>query len=356
MTDADLLLTLPDLKFGSGIVGVCDVCGKRQAVIVLQKERFKLCVIDFLNKKWIGSPAPSPGSRAPLFRSERVWFPTTAVKAGQAQAVVLSPTRVVRHPGVLIAPDVHGLTTAILDGAIRLAQQGFEVLLPDVNLAGTFGPPQLFATRSGVWARNGVLALLGRREARVGLYLGRAGGPAGPSDGRPGEVRHPRPLLWRGARGRVAARDQKLGALVLAYPVPVSPPEWLPLVTAPVLLIAGRRDRLGQKARGRFVAHFPKDRFESFDPGNVGHDFLARDVGAYNLRAAEASWKRIGEFLGGRLFPAPPKPPTPPVAAAPPAAVARPRLPCAGPRATAVDPARCPGHVLEPLGLRTFGA
>jgi len=328
MTDADLLLTLPDLKFGSGIVGVCDVCGKRQAVIVLQKERFKLCVIDFLNKKWIGSPA-KPGVPAPLFRSERVWFPTTAVRAGQAQAVVLSPTRVVRHPGVLIAPDVHGLTTAILDGAIRLAQQGFEVLLPDVNLAGTFGPPQLFATRSGVWARNGVPLRSSAVAKLVGLY----------SDGL--EALRGRPMVdpeksailglsYGGALAvGVAARDQKLGALVLAYPVPVSPPEWLPLVTAPVLLIAGRRDRLGQKARGQFVAHFPKDRFESFDPGNVGHDFLARDVGAYNLRAAEASWKRIGEFLGGRLLPAPPKPPTPPVAAAPPAAVARPPTPAA---------------------------
>jgi carboxymethylenebutenolidase len=343
MTDADLMLTLPDLEFGSGIVGVCDVCGKRQAVIVLQKERYKLCVIDFLNKKWIGSSA-KPGVPAPLFRSERIFFPTTSVKAGQAQAVVLSPTRVVKHPAVLITPDVHGLTTAILDGAIRLAQQGFEVLLPDVNLAGTFGPPQLFATRSGVWARSGVPLRSSAVRKLTDLY----------ADGL--EAVRARPMVdpeksavlglsYGGALAvGVAGRDQKLGAVVLAYPVPVHPAEWLKLVTAPVLLIAGRKDRLGRRAREQFVAQLPKERVEWFDAGNVGHDFLARDVGSYDLPAAEATWKRIGEFLAGRLMPPPPKPPTPPVAASPPAAAPRPPAPV--PPAAPASPA--PAHGAPP--------
>ena len=248
--------------------------------------------------------ARGPGTALP---QRAGWVPTTAVKAGQAQAVVLSPTRVVRHPGVLIAPDVHGLTTAILDGAIRLAQQGFEVLFPDVNLAGTFGPPQLFATRSGVWARNGVPLRSSAVAKLVGLY----------SDGL--EALRGRPMVdpeksailglsYGGALAvGVAARDQKLGALVLAYPVPVSPPEWLPLVTAPVLLIAGRRDRLGQKARGQFLAHFPKDRFESFDPGNVGHDFLARDVGATTCGPPRPAGRGSGSSSGAGYFPGTPE-------------------------------------------------
>ena len=163
MTDADLMLTLPDLEFGSGIVGVCDVCGKRQAVIVLQKERYKLCVIDFLNKKWIGSSA-KPGVPAPLFRSERIFFPTTSVKAGQAQAVVLSPTRVVKHPAVLITPDVHGLTTAILDGAIRLA---------DVLPAQADGDPEAAAVESEEVAalRHAVDELPERQRHVITLHL-----------------------------------------------------------------------------------------------------------------------------------------------------------------------------------------
>jgi dienelactone hydrolase len=342
MTDADLMLSLPGLEFGTGIVGVCDVCGRRQAVIVLQKERFKLCVIDFLNKKWIGSSA-KPGVPAPLYRSERVWFPTTTAKSGRVQAVVLSPTRVVKHPAVLITPDVHGLTTAILDGAIRLAQQGFEVLLPDVNLAGTYGPPQLFATRSGVWASRGVPLRSPAVAKLTDLY----------SDAlafvrtRPMVDPERSAVLGLSYGGAlavgVAARDPKLGAVVLGYPVPVSPPESLKLVTPPVLIVTGAKDRLGRKALGQFSAQLPKERFESFDAGNVGHDFLARDIGSYDVAAAEATWKRIGEFLARQLLPPPPRPPTPPAPAAPAAAPPRPTPSVARAAPPRPAPAKPPG-------------
>jgi dienelactone hydrolase len=326
VTDADLLLSQPDLAFGSGIVGVCDVCGKRQAVIVLQKERFKLCVIDFLNKKWVGSSA-KPTVLAPVYRSERVGFPTATSRDGRAPAVVLSPTRVAKHPAVLMTPDVHGLTTAILDGAIRFAQQGFEVLLPDVGLGGTFGPPQLFATRSGVYGRSGVPL----RSASVGklttLY----------ADGL--SFLRTRPMvdpeksavvgLSYGASLAVgvAAEDPKLLGVVLAYPAPVQPAASLRLLTCPVLVISGRKDRLARRALTQLAAHVPKDRLEVFDAGDVGHDFLARDLSAYRVGPAEASWKRIGEFLARQLLPPPPKPP----AAAPPAPAPKPPVAAAAP-------------------------
>ena len=62
MRDDDRLLNLTDAEFGTGVVGVCDICGTRQAVIVLKKERFKLCVLDFLNKTWLKTDK-KPGSR-----------------------------------------------------------------------------------------------------------------------------------------------------------------------------------------------------------------------------------------------------------------------------------------------------
>ena len=77
MTDEDLLHHRPNSEFGSGVIGACDICGRRQAVIVLQKERYQLCVLDFLNKSWTGS-TKKPGAPLPPYRSERIWFPTRA--------------------------------------------------------------------------------------------------------------------------------------------------------------------------------------------------------------------------------------------------------------------------------------
>jgi dienelactone hydrolase len=328
LTDADLLLPLSDLQYGSGIVGVCDVCGKRQAVIVLQKERFKLCVLDFLNKKWIGSKA-IPSMPAPIYRSERVFFPTSAAKSERAPAVVLSPTKVAKHPAILVTPDVHGLTTALLDAAIRFAHQGFEVMLPDIGLSGLFGPPQWMATRSGLWARRGVPM----RSAAVGKLLTLYEDALAYVRTRP-MVDPDRSAVFGLSYGAafavgVAARDTKLAAVVLADPVPVDPPEWWKLLNAPVLTVSGGLDRTGAKAAAQLKANAPKGRLETFSPGRARAGYLARDLSAYSVRPAEISWDRMGEFLAEQLLAPPPKPPTPPVTTSPPPMAPKPPAPAA---------------------------
>ncbi|HEV2519214.1 MAG TPA: dienelactone hydrolase family protein [Thermoplasmata archaeon] len=315
MTDADLLLDIPNPEFGSGVVGVCDICGKRQAVIVLSKERFKLCVIDFLNKKWAGSAA-TPGAPLPPYRSERVWYPTTATKSGRAPAILLSPTKIVRHPGILFTPEVHGLTTAILDGAIRLAREGFEVMLPDVDRSSVVGPSDHAALRWGARGKGGVAYDSPGVRRLTSLYRDALAFLRGAPMADPEKTAIVGLSYGATLALILAAEEQKLSALVLAYPVPVRPPELVRLVSAPTLFVAGRRDRLAQQARLQLETGVPSGSLTMVDAGEVGRNFLARDLRAYRLANAEAAWREVGGFLKLRLFPPPPKPPQPPPAPA----------------------------------------
>ncbi len=313
MTDADLLLDQPHAEYGSGVIGVCDICGKRQAVIVLSRERFKLCVIDFLNKAWIGSSA-GPGAPLPPYRSERVWFPTTALPAGKAPAVLLSPTRIVRHPAVLVTPEVYGLTTSVLDAGIRYAREGFEVLLPDLDRTPLLGPRDQFSLRwgargRGVRADSPTVVRLLQLYADALTFL--RGAPMVDSE-KSALVG----LSYGGTLALLlASQEQKLSGLVLAYPAPVQPAESVRLISAPTLFVAGSADRLAGRARDQLSAGLPAELFASFDAGDVGHHFLSRDLGAYDLPKAEAAWEMMVGFLKVRLFPPPPKPPAPPTKA-----------------------------------------
>ncbi|HEV2230706.1 MAG TPA: dienelactone hydrolase family protein [Thermoplasmata archaeon] len=344
MRDQDELLKVPDLAYGSGVIGVCDICHKRQAVIVLEKERYKLCVIDFLNKTWIGSPE-KPGRPLPSYRSERIWFDTDATSSRRAPGIVLKPTKVVRHPVVLITPDIYGLTTTLLDGAIRFAREGFEVMLPDVGKTPGVGPADHLSLRRGAVFGGGVAVGSARVQHLLGLYRDalrhlRARDMVDPA----------KTALFGASYGgslaaALAGEDRSVTALALAYPVALKPVEYPRLITAPVLMVAGDGDRRTLAARRQFVGARDSGglALETFELPGVGHNFLARDLRGYDLKAAEAAWARIIAFVRTRLLPPPPTPPAPPVrpatAPAPPAAPA-PSAPA--PRPNPASPASSP--------------
>jgi len=330
MRDDDRLLDLPDAEFGSGVVGVCDICGERQAVIILQKERFRLCVLDFLNKTWTKTEK-KPSAPASLYRSERVWFPTDAVPGGRAPAIVLSPTKTIRHPVVLVTPEVYGITTTLLDAAIRFAREGFEVLLPDLGKTEGIGLSQHVALRAGRTLRGGVVASSASVAHLVALYR----------DGlkylQSREMVDPaRSAVFGVSYGgalalALAAESTSLSAAAVAYPMPVAPASLPALVTAPVLLVRGASDRGAERAERQLRASpaAATARFVSV-PG-ARHGFLARDLRAYDLARAESAWAQIVAFLKERLMPAPPTPPPPPnrqaAVAVTPATASRPATP-----------------------------
>lgn len=317
--DDDQMLDLPPV-FGSGVVGTCDICGTRQAVIVLSKERYKLCVLDFLNKTWLKTDK-KPGAPLPLYRSERVWYPTDATHSGKAQGILLTPTKQVRHPAVLITPDVYGITTTVLDGAIRLAREGIEVFIPDVAKTDGIGPAHHVALRTGVTVRGGIPSSARRVSELVDLYEDALAFLRGRE-----MVDPTRSALLGVSYGgalalALAARETRLSAVAVAYPMPVHPAGLTTLVTAPLFYIGGAKDRASEKARRQIEAAPPAAKGAaqvSVLPG-VGHNFLSRDLRAYDLRAAEAAWGQIVAFLKKQLFP---PPPTPPVAPPKPAAAA----------------------------------
>ena len=310
MRDDDRMMDLPP-EFGSGVVGVCDICGVRQAVIILSKERYKLCVLDFLNKTWINSDR-KPGAPMPLYRSDRIWYPTDGTASGKAPAILLSPTKVVRHPVVLITPDVYGITTTLLDAAIRFARDGCEVMIPDVAKTDGIGAGHHVALRAGARIRGGVpigskrianllhlytdaLAYLRGREmvdpAKTGIFGASYGGSLA--------------LV-------LAAQQPKLTAVVLAYPQPVSPPDLGKLLTAPTLFVAGGGDAAARRARAQLEAAGAGASIEYVEVPGARHDFLSRDMSAYDLPRAEETWTKVQAFLRQRLMPPPPKPPAPP--------------------------------------------
>ena len=326
MRDDDRMLNLTDAQFGSGIVGICDICGSRQAVVVLSKERYKLCVIDFLNKTWVKTDK-KPGVPARLYRSERVTFDTGASSSGKAQAVVLSPTKAVKHPVILLTPDTYGITTTLLDAGIRFAREGYEVLIPDIVKTDGRGTTLHLATRSSAQLRGGVdvssrsVANLLRLYADALQYL------------RSREMVDPaKAALFGTSYGgslalALAAEDTKLAAVALAYPMPVRPPDLANLITVPLLYLRGSADRFSPKAWAQLVAaqSATKRTFEFIEIPGARHDFLARDLSAYDVGRAEAGWTWVLAFLKRNLVPPPPKAPVmpPKPAAAPPASPSR---------------------------------
>lgn len=342
MGDEDLLLADKTLPFGSGVIGVCDICGKRQAVIVLQKERYKLCVLDFLNKAWLGSKA-APGRPLPPFRSDRVWFDSPAAPGGRGQGILLTPTKEVRHPAVLVTSDVFGLTTMVLDAGLRLAHEGFEVFLPDLTKTELLGASDHVALRADARFRGGVRVESARVRKTVTFY----NDALAFLRARP-MVDPQKTAVFGASYGgslalAVAGEDRTITAVAVASPVPIEPANYLRLLNAPVLIVAGGRDPVA----ARSLAQVRAQKGSGIDVqeeiySERSHLFLARDSGAYDLASAEAAWKRILLFLRERLVPPPPKPPTPPVVKppvpAPPAVSAPPAAAAPPPKAPAPSP------------------
>jgi len=342
--DNDRMLDLPQPEFGAGIIGVCDICGSRQAVIVLSKERFKLCVLDFLNKTWIKTDK-KPGAPAPVYRSERLWYPTDATPEGKAPAVALTPTKVIKHPAVLLVPDSYGITTTLLDAAIRFATEGFEVLIPDFGKTTGFGASYHTALRSSAKLRGGVnvgskkVAELLRLYGDALAFL------------REREMVDPaKSAVFGTSYGAslalaLAAQDTRIAAVALAYPMPVRPADLGKLVTAPLLVVAGTADRDAGRAKAQLVAARAGTpiRLEFLDLPGARHHFLSRDLHAYDLALSEQAWARTVAFLKQQLLPPPPKPPAPPAkpATASPSAAATAASPGGGaaPKPVAPPPA-----------------
>ena len=344
MRDDDRLLNLTDVDFGSGVVGVCDICGARQAVVVLTKERFKLCVLDFLNKSWLKTDK-KPGVPAPLYRSERIWFDTGVASSGKAQAIVLSPTKVVKHPVVLLTPDTFGITTTLLDAAIRFAREGFEVLIPDLLKTDGVGASQHLALRSSAQFRGGVDVGSARIATLLHLYRDALEYLRGREMVDPAKAAAFGTSYGASLALAVAAQDTRLAAVALAYPMPVRPPDLAKLVTVPLLYVAGTADRSAAKARAQLVGLVSTGKIacEFVEIPRARHDFLSRDLSVYEVGPAEIAWTRIVAFLKRNLMPPPPKPPSvppKPVAAAP---APKPAAPvAAAPKAAAPAPPTAP--------------
>jgi carboxymethylenebutenolidase len=313
MTDEDLLLERPVGEFGSGVVGICDVCHQRQAVIVLGKERFKLCVLDFLNKSWVKSEAKPEAPTAP-FVSSREYLPCRAVPGGEVPVVVLSPTRVVKRASALVVPEVYGLTTQVLEAGVRLAHEGFEVVMPDfaktpgINL-GTY-----------LWLRgyrmlyDSVPVSRTRRERYLRVldscreYV-QSRNLVDPS--RFGVLG----VSYGGALALAyAAQTPEVNVVGLAYPFMIRPASWLRQMKAPVLAVYGSSDTLVapsllllREAAARYG--FP---FDSLVLAGARHHFLNRDSKAYRVAEAELAWTRLMAHMRAGLEPPKPAPPKPP--------------------------------------------
>ncbi|MDE1820328.1 MAG: dienelactone hydrolase family protein [Euryarchaeota archaeon] len=330
MTDEDLLLDDAKEAFGAGVVGPCDICGVRQAVIVLSKERFKLCVLDFLNKSWIKTASPPAAHTAP-FHSTTVFLPTRAVPGGTVPVIVLSPNKEIKHPSALVVPEVYGLTTQVIEAGVRLAHEGYEVAIPDFV--------RIHGMNLWTWGK-----LRASKVLLDGVHISQS------SRGRAYRILEDcrkylltRPLVNPERQAVVglsyggslalgyAAQTPGLAGVAVAYPYMIHPESWLQYIRCPVFVVAGGSDPKAGTALD--ALHLAAGRYginlgTMVVPG-AGHHFLSRVHSGYSAPEAEKAWTRMMAFMGHCLAPpvpkAPPRPPVPPsVVAAKPAAAPKP--------------------------------
>jgi carboxymethylenebutenolidase len=330
MPDEDLLLDIAKPEFGSGIVGVCDICHARQAVVVLTKERFKLCVQDFLNKAWIRS-TEKPGALTLPFSSTTDFVQTSSVPGGVALSVHLKPTKTAKHPMVTVVPDVFGLTTQVLEAGIRFARAGYEVVMPDIARTPGFGLPKFIMERGMRFVTGSIPVSLSRRE-RLFRVLDACRTVALKDESIDPSHQAVFGMSYGGALALAyAAEVPQLSAVAVAYPYSVSPASRLMTLKCPVFAMFGEKDSASSASCKKIrdaAAHWEAPIEFVVVPG-ASHHFLSREHSAYKVAAAEAGWREILAFLKDRLE-TPPKPPAPapvPSPVAKPPAVTAPSAP-----------------------------
>ncbi len=316
MPDEDLLLKdVPDREFGVGVVGVCDVCDQRQAVIILSRERFKLCVLDFLNKSWIKSDEVPRAFTLP-FTSTTDFIPTSAVPGGVLHAIRLRPSKAVKHPLILIAPDPVGVTTQTIEAAVRFVRAGYEVIFPDTGRIPGLSFAISFAMNRGFRFWKGTVLMPTTRRDRVLKVLDVCRRYALQDE----MVDPTRQAVYGASYGGAvalayAAETEGLKAVALAYPYSVSPVGRLSSIQAPVHAVYGTADmRAGTSsvALQRNLTRFGV-RYTTTVLRGVGHNFLGRDEKTYRVRSAERAWKDLLGFVHSQFEPpVPPKPNLPP--------------------------------------------
>ncbi len=342
MTDEDLLLDHPEEAFGAGVVGPCDICGVRQAVIVLSKERYKLCVLDFLNKSWIKTTAAPAAHTAP-FTSSTHFLPTRAVPGGVVPVIVLSPTKEVKHPSALVVPEVYGLTTQVIEAGVRLAHEGYEVAIPDFV--------RIHGMNLWTWAKLRSSKVLLDRVHISQSSRGRAYRLM--EDCR--KLLLSRPLVNPDRQALVgmsyggslalgyAAQTPSISGVAVAYQYMIHPESWLQYLHCPVFVVAGGSDpKVGPSLDAMRLAasRYGVNLGTMIVPG-AGHHFMSRVHSTYRPELAETAWTRMMSFVNHCLSPPVPKmPPRPPVLPPlhPPAAAASTLAPPASARPAAPPP------------------
>ncbi|MCL4324684.1 MAG: dienelactone hydrolase family protein [Candidatus Thermoplasmatota archaeon] len=306
MSDEDLLLPGTESReFGAGVVGVCDVCHKRQAVIILNKERFKLCVLDFLNKSWIKSEEKPAAFTFP-FSSSTDFIRTSAVPGGVLHAIRLKPSKLVKHPLVMIVPDPVGVSTQNIEAAVRFARAGYDVVMPDTGRIPGLSFVVDYVLDRGTRFLKGAVLLPASRRLRLLRVMDACRRHVLQDD----MIDPSRQAIYGASYGATfalayAAESEGIKAVALAYPYAVTPLGRLASISAPVHAVYGKKDR-----RAGFSSDLLARGFSSWGieysttviPG-VDHNFLGRDETSYRVRGAEKGWQAILDFVHSRFEP-----------------------------------------------------
>jgi dienelactone hydrolase len=318
MPDEDLLLDNVQPVFGTGIVGVCDICHARQAVIVLSKERYKLCVQDFLNKSWLRT-TEKPGALTLPFSSFTEYVPTRAVPGGQAISVRLKPTKTVKHPLVTIVTDIFGPTAEVLEAGIRFARAGYEVVIPDIGRTPGFGLPKHMFD----WSMNaltGTVPISASKRERLFKVVDVCRRKALEDITVDPSHQAIFGISYGGALALAYATESTdLSAVVLAYPDGLPPQSRLATLKAPVFVMCGGKDKAAGTSSSKLESAAKKWGFpvEVCKIDGADRRFLSRDDPKYRVQVAEAGWRVMMFYLKDKFEPPPAAPakPAPPAAA-----------------------------------------
>lgn len=222
---------------------------------------------------------------------------------GQMSAILVTPTEANRKPAVLLLMEAFGLTSHIRGVAVRIANEGYVVLVPDLYYRelphNKFGYDEVEQAMAMMWRldfgkpiEEDIRAALRYLKSRADVYPDRVGVTGF--------------CLGGGLTFLTACKlSAEIAAAVPFYGMVLD--EWIDAVkdiTVPVYLFFGDRDlfipgdRI-QQINSR-LKELGKDYTLKIYP-DAGHGFFCHERPDYNHLAAEDAWHQLTRFLDQNL-------------------------------------------------------
>nr|WP_210404485.1 dienelactone hydrolase family protein [Chroococcidiopsis sp. TS-821] len=222
---------------------------------------------------------------------------------GQMSAFLYTPVTLKRVPAILLLMEAFGLTAHIQDVAVRIANEGYVVLVPDLYYRqpnNKFGYDEVEQAMAMMWRLDFGKSIEADLQAALGYLKTRS--PVNPE--RIGVTGF---CLGGGLTFLTACKfSAEIAAAAPFYGMVLD--EWIAAVkniTVPIYLFFGGRDPFISRDR----IHQIETRFQKLNKEytlkvypDADHGFFCNERSSYNRLAAEDAWRELMQFFRKHLW------------------------------------------------------